>query len=218
MGSSFTVYNDTDDDIYLWNGVQWDYVLYPIGAIATVPVAVASSLVAGPIVGPIAVGYASVAGMNAASAAIDGVSVLVIGSFIQATVAKDFFGEKISELSAGPLSLTDIASKIGKGGVEKALTLLPKEYQQYYKTASDVTNSILEFMKNCEKLSPGQKHTYKDTLSMTRSVYLMKTSGEIVSRGCWTGATDGSNIEYNVSKDWTWNPDWKILKVIRNEH
>ena len=133
---------------------------------------------------------------------------------MHATVAKNF----IPGLGSEPSGLTDIASKVGVAGVEKALTLLPKEYQQYYQKASDVTNSILEFMKGAQKLSPRQKHTYKDTLSMTRSVYLMKTSGEIVSRGCWTGATDGSNIEYNVSKDWKWNPNWKILKVKQNEN
>ena len=139
---------------------------------------------------------------------------MVNGNFIHATVAKNF----IPGLGSEPSDITKIASKVGVAGVEKALTLLPKEIKQYYQTASDVTNSILEYMKNCQKLSPGQKHTYKDTLSMTRSVYLMKTSGEMVSRGCWTGATDGSNIEYNVSKDWKWNPNWKILKVKQNEN
>ena len=144
MGSTFTVFNDTDDDIYLWNGVQWDYVLYPIGAVVAAPVALIANPIA-PVVGPVAVGYGSVAGMNAASAAIDGVEVVVFRSTVQANVAKDFFGAKL-DLISKPLGLTDIASKLGAAGVEKALTLLPKEYQQYYQKASDVTNSILEYI------------------------------------------------------------------------
>ena len=31
MGSSFSIYNDTDTNIYVWNGVQWDYVALGLG-------------------------------------------------------------------------------------------------------------------------------------------------------------------------------------------
>ena len=55
-----------------------------------------------------------------------------------------------------------------------------------------------------KKLAPGQIYTYNGSLSLTRSVYLMREDGTTSSRGCWTGATDKSDIRYNVSRDWAW--------------
>ena len=45
----------------------------------------------------------------------------------------------------------------------------------------------------------------------------MNEGGEIVSRGYWTGATDKSNIGYNVNRDCSWDPNKKIFEIIIEE-
>ena len=122
MGSSFSIYNDTDHDIYLWNRVQMDWVMAGVG------------------VTTFGLGTAFLPGSN------------------------------------------DPASSIRKSYQDLATI----------KSGAD------------KKLAPGQIYTYNGSLSLTRSVYLMREDGTTSSRGCWTGPTDKSDIRYNVSRDWDW--------------
>ena len=36
MGSSFSVTNDTDDDIWVWNGANYEAIIGAVGAVVTV--------------------------------------------------------------------------------------------------------------------------------------------------------------------------------------
>ena len=145
MGSSFSIYNDTGDNIYVWNGVQWDYVALGLGiglagaAVAATPVAVGAPAIAAPVIG------------GAAGVVPSGISV----------------GTSNEE--------------------QRKLAAI-----NTFKRESD------------RKLAPGQIYTYNGSLSLTRSVYLMREDGQTSSRGCWTGPTDNSDIRYNVSRDWDW--------------
>ena len=57
MGSSFSIYNDTGTNIYVWNGVQWDYVALGLGiglaggAVVAAPAVVGAPAIAAPVIG-----------------------------------------------------------------------------------------------------------------------------------------------------------------------
>ena len=145
MGSSFSIYNDTGTNIYVWNGVQWDYVVLGLGIV--------SAGVAAPIAG--------------VAAPAGGIAAAGIG---------------------------------GAGGVATSGISVGTSNEEQRKLAG-----INTFKKECDrKLAPGQIYTYNGSLSLTRSVYLMREDGQTSSRGCWTGPTDKSDIRYNVSRDWDW--------------
>ena len=141
MGSSFSIYNDTGDNIYVWNGVQWDYVALGLGI--------------------------GLAGGAVLAAPISATTGAVVG---------------------GAGAITSQGISVGTSNADQ-----------------ERLAAINAFKSNCDqKLAPGQTYTYNGSLSLTRSVYLMREDGSTSSRGCWTGATDKSDIRYNVSRDWSW--------------
>ena len=66
MGSTFSIYNDTKSDIWVWNGACFDAIIYPITGVLTV-----ATLGAGGVAFA-AGGTAAAAGAAASSAAATG--------------------------------------------------------------------------------------------------------------------------------------------------
>ena len=56
-------------------------------------------------------------------------------------------------------------------------------------------------------IKPGEKYTYNGTLSLVKTALVLSKDGSMKgSCNVWTGPTDGSNIEYKVSKDFNMAP------------
>ena len=195
MGSSFSIYNNTDHDIYVWNGVQWDYVALGIG----VGVGVGAAAAAG---AGVAVGAGVVLALKAAVAAAGFSSASLAGTVIIPVT--------VLGVSTKTWGLVSLAAAGGTAAVQAALNLTHDE-------AKKITAEINTFKNGCDrKLAPGQTYTYNGSLSLTRSVYLMNENGITTSRGCWTGATDKSNIAYKVSRDWDWGEFKNIIQFKNN--
>jgi len=183
MGSSFSIKNDTPTNIYVWNGVQWDYVLLGLSgglAVVAAPVAAAAAgAAAGAGAGAAAIAASEVASVASAGAGAGAAAGAGAGSGAGATVAATAIA----------------AAEVGTSVI--SVTTSNQEQRNL--------NAINTFKKECDrKLAPGEVYTYSGSLSLTRSVYLMREDGQTSSRGCWTGPTDNSDIRYNVSRDWDW--------------
>ena len=196
MGSSFSIYNDTKYDIWVWQSENMDAILWPTVAVLTVATAGAGLAASG-------VGAGAAAGSSAAIAASTGT--VAFGSAASvASASATTLG-----LTAGQWTITNIALGLGSGALERALHVTKAE-------ASKLEENIRRFKEGCHAiLKPGQTYTFDSSLSMSRWVYLMNENADQISRTCWTGATAGSNITYKVSKDFAWSRDvivWNVGK------
>ena len=50
------------------------------------------------------------------------------------------------------------------------------------------------------RVPPGGRYTKKGSLSLVWLSYVIRESGKMIKRDCWTGATAGSDNEYPVSR------------------
>lgn len=193
MGSSLSIKNNTDGDIWVWNGVDWDYVLWPIEG----------------VIGVIGIlsGAGAIAGAMAAEAVVE-VSASAVEMVAEEEAAAAASAGAVADATAGKfLGLTSRAWSIGRliaaGSAATAVAVLTAAGGEKAK-AEKAVKVIKDFQKGCNvKLSPGKTYTYDCTLSLVRSVKLMNENGEVAERECWTGATAGSCNHYDA-KDWPW--------------
>jgi len=205
MGSTFSIYNDTKNDIMVWQSDNIDAIIWPITGVLTV----ASLGAAGAAF--IAAGATSAAASSAAvAAAFAGTPALITtasGAFM-GTVAP----ATVAGLTAGSWTIVGLATQAGFAG----LTTLKGVLEVTDAQAEAIKNDIVKFRQGCDQvIKPGETFIYKGTLSLTRMVYLMNENGEQVQRACWTGATDGADIRYKVNKDWEWKS--KSVFVLKKE-
>ena len=71
--------------------------------------------------------------------------------------------------------------------------------------------SVLHQVKNTlQRIKPGEKYTYNGTLSLVKTALVVSKDGRMkATRDVWTGLTDGSNIEYKLSKDFQYSQNIK---------
>ena len=61
-----------------------------------------------------------------------------------------------------------------------------------------------------QRIKPGEKYTYNGTLSLVKTALVVSKDGRMkATRDVWTGPTDGSNIEYKLSKDFEYSQNIK---------
>merc|ERR1712038_1267873 len=184
-GSYYSVYNDTDEDLWVWDGVNTDAILYPTMSVLTVASlgAAGGAFLAG--------GAATAAGTAASSALASGVT----SSAGMAAAAAVASAATATAATAGAVntSLTVVGwiCTASAGTISAALGITSAE-------AEKLKSNIKYFRDNCNrKLRPGDTHSSgKLSLSLVRTVWLMSDkTGEQVQRACWTGAADGETIE-----------------------
>ena len=184
MGASFSITNDTDQDIWVWEDLNLDAILYSTTAVLAV-----ATLGAGVAVSA-AGGAAATAGATAASAMA---SAGTLGS--QAGIAAAMAVASTATASAtSAATVASAATVVGwvSGASATAISTglgITKAQAQTLKT------NIQYFKDGARHLRPGDVHSsHKLSLSLSKSVWLMNSNGEQTKRTCWTGATNNSNI------------------------
>ena len=186
MGSYYSVYNDTDEDLWVWDGVNTDAILYPTMSVLTV----ASLGAAG---GAFLAGGAATAAGTAATAAMSGTAMTSSAGMAAAAAVASAATATAATAGAVSTSLTVVGwiCTASTSAIGTALGITTAE-------AEKLKSNIKYFRDNCNrKLRPGESHSSgKLSLSLVRTVWLMSDkTGEQVKRACWTGASDGETIE-----------------------
>ena len=61
-----------------------------------------------------------------------------------------------------------------------------------------------------KRIKPGEKYTFNGTLSLVKTALVVSKDGRMkATRDVWTGPSDGSNIEYKLSKDFQYSRNIK---------
>ena len=70
--------------------------------------------------------------------------------------------------------------------------------------AEEIKKKVKKFQESADEvLEPGEKYIFKGSLSLTMKVYVMNENLQFDSKACWTGATNGSENTYTISKDFS---------------
>ena len=186
MGSYYSVHNDTGDDLWVWDGVNVDAIVWPSVGLLSLITAGAGTAAFG-AAGAGAAGATAVTGAAASTAAASG-SQLTAALATIAGAAGAGIVNGVTGLVVGQLSAVAIISAASAGTIAASLKISEAE-------AEKLKKQITYFKENCNrKLRRGDSHSSgKLSLSLVRTVWFMNDrTGEIVSRACWTGATDNS--------------------------
>lgn len=184
MGSTFSIYNDTKSDIWVWNGACIAAIVYPISGVLTV-----ATLGAGGVAFA-AGGAAASAGAAAGSAAATGFALTSEAGLAAAMAVAAAATASAASASAVVTTATVVGFALTATTATIATTLGITEYE-----AEEFRKNVKNFADNCDVcLKPGETYSYSATLSLVRSVWLMNVNGEQVKRDCWTGATADSDI------------------------
>ena len=185
MGSTFSIHNDTETDIYVWEALNLDAILYASGATLA-----AITLGAG-----VAAFSASGVAGAAAIAVTDtfaGVSLTSASGLAAAAAVAASHASKAAKFGAFKKVATVVGwvATASTTAVSTALGISSDEAEKYKK-------NIDYFRENCnQKLRPGQTYrSGKYTLSLTKTIWLMSGNGEQTKRAVWTGATNNSNMK-----------------------
>ena len=187
MGSTFSIHNDTETDIYVWEALNLDAILYASGVTLA-----AISLGAGvaafyATTGAAATTAAATTYVSAVSGSFAGVSLSsASGLAAAAAVAASYVPHLNTAATVVGWVSTASATAVSTGlGISKA------DAEKYKK-------NIDYFRENCnQKLRPGQTYrSGKYTLSLTKTIWLMSGHGEQTKRAVWTGATNNSNMKW----------------------
>ena len=61
-----------------------------------------------------------------------------------------------------------------------------------------------------KRIKPGEKYTFNGNLSLVKTALVVSKDGRMkATRDVWTGPSDGSNIEYKLSKDFQYSRNIK---------
>ena len=173
MGSSFSIINDTDQDIWIQNNTCWNAVIWPIAGVATVATA-----------GAAGVGMAAAAGGSTAM-----VATMSGGA---ATIA---LGGTALGMSATTAGVAGTITGLSSSAVSIALHITKSEAEKLIKSIRDFKDGADAHLK------PGERYTFDGTLSLVKTVHCMGGNLSRDKRDCWTGPTANSNHEYYVSEE-----------------
>ena len=185
MGSTFSIHNDTETDIYVWEALNLDAILYASGATLA-----AITLGAG-VAAFSASGVAGAATL-AVTDTFAGVSLTSASGLAAAAAVAASHASKAAKFGAFEKLATVVGwvATASTTAVSTALGISSDEAEKYKK-------NIDYFRENCnQKLRPGQTYrSGKYTLSLTKTIWLMSGHGEQTKRAVWTGATNNSNMK-----------------------
>ena len=179
MGSTFSIHNDTETDIYVWEALNLDAILYASGATLA-----AITLGAG-----VAAFSASGVAGAAAIAVTDTFAGVSLTSASGLAAAAAVAASSVPHLNTAATVVGWVATA-STTAVSTALGISKADAEKYKK-------NIDYFRENCnQKLRPGQTYrSGKYTLSLTKTIWLMSGHGEQTKRAVWTGATNNSNMK-----------------------
>lgn len=179
MGSSCSILNDTEYDVWITHGVNWNVLIYTVTGVL--------GLLTGGI-GLAALGAtAGVGGVLAGGGALIMAEEGVIMGVTAATVAG---------LTATQWSLAAVVTGMTTTALSVALGISKEE-------AENLQQNIKDFQASAERIKPGGKYTWSGTLSLTMTVYVMNDKLQCHNKACFTGPTDGSENVYPISEYFT---------------
>ena len=185
MGSTFSIHNDTETDIYVWEALNLDAILYASGATL-------AAITLGAGVAAFAYGGAATTAAIAVTDTFAGVSLTsASGLAAAAAVAASHAGAAATASAAATAaSVVGWVATASTTAVSTALGIASADAEKYKK-------NIDYFRENCnQKLRPGQTYrSGKYSLSLTKTIWLMSGHGEQTKRAVWTGATNNSNMK-----------------------
>lgn len=189
MGSSCSILNDTEFDIWVTHGVNKTALLATVGGVAAV------------FTGGIGLaGVAAGAGIGSSlGLAGGGAMILSEGGIIMGTAATTFAG-----LTATSWTVVGVISTTSASILSTTLGVSIDE-------AKKIKELVMEFKEKSQSIKPGQKYIWSGTLSLTKTVYVMNAKCQFDQRACWTGSTAESERTYTISKD------FPLLSVKRND-
>ena len=185
MGSSCSILNDTEFDVWVTHGVNWglvDMSVTIVAALATVGTGAGSILAAR--------GAATLAARQASSILVSEAS---RGTITTMQVARNAQAFRFYGLTPTQWSVVNVVSSTSTPVLSKVLDIPKSE-------AEKLKEQVRKFKKNGTKLEPGEKYTVKATLSLNLKYYVMNEKAQFDQRGCFTGATDKSEKVYPISK------------------
>ena len=204
MGSSFSIINDTNEPVWVSDGVCHEALWGRIGAVAgVVTLGAGAAIVAGGAGGGAAGALASAAafeGAVAEGAMIATAEGIVYTSALAAGVAAATEAGLVLGINAavwgyistvsGLLSLTALTAE---GTLAK---LDAEERAKVWKFKEEVKKQL----KGYKRIEPGENYKVKGSLSLVWSAYVIRNSGKMYKRNCWTAPTAGGDNKYPVSQ------------------
>ena len=180
MGSSCSILNDTEYDVWITERINWQVLAVSVGATAALlSVGIAAFLA----LGPIEIGLGS---------ALSGMGGAAITTKFKETVA--------AAVQAGlnPSRLTVVREFL-----ESPLKRLAKAFNITEKQAEDLQKYVRDFQAEAKLIRPGEKYTWSGTVSLNKRVHVMNEKLQFDDKACFTCPTDGSEKVYRISEHFT---------------
>lgn len=176
MGSSCSILNDTEHDVWITHGVNWKVLMASVGGVGAL-------LTAG-------IGLAALGARVGVGGALLGGGALVMAEegLIMGTSALTIAG-----LTAGQWTLAGVVTGLSTAGLKEILNV-PKD------KAAEIQKHVRDFQQKSELIKPGSKYTWSGTLSLTMRVYVMNDKLQCDNRACFTGPTANSVKVYPISE------------------
>ena len=176
MGSSCSILNDTEYDVWIIHGVNWNAIKFTVGGVAVVlsTAATLASLGAGAGVGGTIIG--------------GGAMIMAEEGAIMGATVTTFAG-----LTSTQWSIISVVVNLSATALSTYFDISKDEAEQLQKRVKD-------FREKAKLIKPGESYTWSGSLSLTMTVYVMNEKVQFDQRDCWTGATNESVNEYTLSK------------------
>ena len=180
MGSSCSILNDTEYDVWITERINWQVLAVSVGATAALlSVGIAAFLA----LGPIEIGLGS---------ALSGMGGAAITTKFKETAAAAV------QTGLNPSRLTVVREFL-----DSPLKRLAKAFNITEKQAEDLQKYVRDFQAEAKLIRPGEKYTWSGTLSLTKRVHVMNEKLQFDDKACFTGPTDGSEKVYRISEHFT---------------
>jgi len=176
MGSTCSIVNDTEHDVWITHGVNWMVLILTLTSVFSVFTAGASLAAFGATVG---VGGALLGG---------GALIMTEGGITIGTTAASIAG-----LTASQWTVAGVVSTLSATSLSTALHITREE-------AERIQKQVRDFQANSQLIKPGEKYTWSGSLSLTMKVYVMNDKLQVDERACFTGPTAGSENVYPISE------------------
>ena len=177
MGSSCSILNDTEFDVWINHGVNWTVLTATVGGVAALVTGGIGALALGAGAGLAAGGVVAAGG-----ALIKGDKGMIIGT-----------AGTLDGLAAAQWSAVGIVTGPSSSALATTLGISTEE-------AEKIQKQVKEF-KNASKLvKPGEKYTVKASLSLTLKYYVMNEKLQFDDRACFTGPTNNADNVYPISE------------------
>ena len=176
MGSSCSILNDTQYDVWIRHGVNWKVLIASLAGVGALVTGGIGALALGATVG---VGGALAGG---------GALIMAEEGIIMGTSAATLVGLTATQWTAVGL-VTGLSSSV----LATTLGISREE-------AEKIQKSVRKFQDDSQLIKPGDKYTVKATLSLNLKYYVMNEKLQFDERACFTGPTNNSENVYPISE------------------